>query len=74
MKDKKKIAWKIIYNVFELLVIAVGLLTFCGERYIGVNIPLPIFMVVLSLFLIYPVYKVVLKIFERVEKFNGKKN
>lgn len=74
MKDKKKIAGKILYNAFELLVIAVGLLTFCGEKYIGFNIPLPIFMVVLSLFLIYPVYKVVLKIFERVEKFNGKKN
>lgn len=73
MKDKKKIAGKIIYNVFELLVIAVGLLTFCGEKYIGFNIPLPIFIITLSSFLIYPVYKFVLKIFERVEKY-GKKN
>ena len=68
-KDKKKkILFRILVSVAELLIIMVALLTFKGEEFIGFNLDIRILICLIALYLIYPIYKFIVRVWDDIAK------
>ena len=69
---KKKILKRVLINIAELLIIAVAVLTFQGERFIGYNLKPWILICLAALYLIYPIYKFICRVWDDIAKARGK--
>lgn len=58
----------IIMTIAEFIIAIILVLTFAGEEFIGFDLPAYVLLVAIALYLIYPVYKFVLKIFDDIEE------
>lgn len=61
----------IIMTIAEFIIAIILVLTFAGDEFIGFNLPIYVLLVAIALYLVYPVYKFVLKIFDDVEEAKG---
>lgn len=62
----------IIMTIAEFIIAIILVLTFAGEEFIGFNLPIYVLLVAIALYLVYPVYKFVLKIFDDIEEAKNK--
>ena len=57
--EKLKDPWRLLVNLAEFALVALAVITFAGERLIGISISHKIFWACLCLYSAYPIYRLI---------------